>query len=197
MKENNFEKTKKLARITQKLCRIMIIATAVGVGLLLLCVLVAYVVPPEHIKPLKDSGSLSFDIGGFNFIPAEAFDTVEGMRNFLVSVLGTVVAGSALFMVCALRLVGILKSVEQGAPFAKDNTRRLRAIGSSLIVGAFVVPIVSNIPKLIVYNLHQYENMRAFNNVDITLLLCGLLVFVLSGIFAYGAYLQRDHDQTV
>ena len=29
------------------------------------------------------------------------------------------------------------------------------------------------------------------------LLLCGFMVLVLSGIFAYGVWLQREHDQTV
>ena len=35
------------------------------------------------------------------------------------------------------------------------------------------------------------------SGVEWTLLLCGLLVLVLSSIFAYGVWLQREHDQTV
>lgn len=195
MNLKELEKTKKLARLTRVLCRITIWATAIGTALLAITVLVAYFVPPEHIKPLQNSGNLAFYIGG-SAIPAEVFTSIDALRVFLLTLLNRVAAGVIIYIIAAFHVMGLLKSVENGTPFAVENVKRLRRIGLVLMIGSIIIPSVSTFASAVTSHVNLLD-VKGDSMFDLTLLLCGFLVLVLSGIFAYGARLQREHDQTV
>lgn len=195
-KKDYLEKTKKLARITRILCRIGIIASAIGVGILAVTVIVAYVLPPERIKPMQEGGKLSIFLTDNLFIPADVLTSVEALRGFLMALLARISVGIAVFIVAAFHLMGLLKSVENGAPFEPQNVTRLRKIGVVLMIGSIIVPTVTSVSAILMADSNLLD-IKANSMIDITLLLCGLLIIVLAGIFAYGARLQREHDQTV
>lgn len=196
MNKMDLEKTKKLARLTRIFCRITIWATAIGTALLAITVLVTFLVPAEHIKPLKDSGNLSIYFAGNFSVPAEVFTSVEALRAFLLGALNRVTAGVVIYVIVAIHVMGLLKSVEAGAPFALENVKRLRRISLVLMIGSIIIPAVTTVSASISSNINLLE-MKGDSMFDLTLLLCGFLVLVLSGIFGYGARLQREHDQTV
>ena len=195
MKKMDLERSKRLARIARVFCRIAIWSSAVGLGLLLVALLIISVVPADHVKPLTDSGKLSVIVGS-QLVPADAFTSAVGLRLYLLSIAGGVSAGVALFIVAAVRLLRILTTVEQGRPFAEENVRHMRGIGIALLVGSVVKPILEQ-GSLALANNISFRELNSVTSFDVTLLLCGLLVLVLSGVFNYGAYLQREHDQTV
>ncbi len=195
MNMKDLEKTKKLARLTRVICRITIWATAIGTAMLAITVLVTFLVSPEHIKPLQYSGNLSILVSGMS-VPAEVFTSVEALRNFLLGVLNRVTAGVVIYIIIAIHVMGLLKTVESGEPFAAENVRRLRRISLVLILGSFLIPSVSAVAAATTSHISLME-IKGDSMFDLTLLLCGFLVLVLSGVFGYGARLQREHDQTV
>lgn len=158
--------------------------------------LVAYLVPAEHIKPLQNSGNLSIYLASNYYIPADVLTSVEALRTFLLGMLSRIAAGVAIYIVAAVHVMGLLKSVENGEPFALENVKRLRRISLVLMIGSIIVPSVAASATAVASHINIAE-IKSNSMFDLTLLLCGFLVLVLSGIFAYGARLQREHDQTV
>lgn len=196
MNKKDLEKTRKLARITRIVCRISIIASLVGVVLLAIATIIAYAVSPEHIKPLVDSGKLNLFLTGNLYVPADIFTSVEALRAFLMEMLARVTVGVSIFIVVASHVMGLLKSVENGTPFEIQNVTRLRKISVAIIIGSVLIPSVTSFAA-IHYASQSLLEVKTNSMIDVTLLLCGLLILILSGIFSYGARLQREHDQTV
>lgn len=104
-----------------------------------------------------------------------------------------------LFLVAfvAKKLVHILKSVENDSPFEKENAERILAIGRILVLSALFIPALKFIPAKVLLDLVKMQNIDLNYSVNIYLLLAGFLMFVLSGIFKYGSYLQSEYDETV
>jgi hypothetical protein len=195
-RKDYMERTRLLAKITRIACRITVIASLVGLGIFLLTIVLVNVVPAEHIKPLQTGGNLQIVTATGDMIPAEVFTSVKALRAYLWELLGRVSAGMAIFVIAAFHVMGLLKSVESGTPFAQENVRRLRKISIVVIIGSVLVPSISAAVTAAARHLDLLE-LKSGSMVDVTLLLCGLLVLILSGVFAYGARLQREHDQTV
>jgi hypothetical protein len=196
IKKDYMENTKKLAKITRIICRISIIASLVGVVLLAITTIVAYVVSPEHIKPLTDSGKLNIFLTGNLYVPANIFTSVEALRGYLMEMLARVTVGVGIFISVAIHVMGLLKTVENSTPFEIQNVTRLRKISIAIIIGSVLMPSVTSFAAI--HSASQsLLDVKTNSMIDVTLLLCGFLVLILSGIFAYGARLQREHDQTV
>jgi uncharacterized membrane protein len=211
--------TKRLAHITRKFCHVFIWIVAIATLLVLAATIFVYSVPVNQIH-LKDSGSLTindsslplplFEIkpyhdsnGKLNFtvdsgvlVPSEAITSVDVLRGYMWSFFSKLCASAAIFIIAAIYLIGLLKSVEKGEPFAAENAKRLRKISIVLIVGSVISPAVATQAAILATHSNLLD-VKSNSMIDFTLLLCGFLILILSGIFAYGARLQREHDQTV
>lgn len=191
-----FEKMKTMAKITRIICRIAVIASAVGVAVLAVTVIVAHAVSPEHIKPLQDTSKLDVFLAGGVYVPADVFTSINALRAYLVELLARLAVSISIFIVVALHVMGLLKSVENGTPFEARNVTRLRRISIVIIIGSVLIPAVTAAAAACTGS-QSLLDVKSYSLVDATLLLCGFLVLILSGVFAYGARLQREYDQTV
>lgn len=194
-KKDYLESTKKLAKITRIICRISIIASAIGIVLLVATLIVVNVISPDHIKPLQDPGKLSIFMNGV-YVPADIFTSIDALRAYTGELTARISVGLLIFIFVALQVMGLLKSVENGTPFEAQNVTRLRRISIQIIIGSVLVPAVTGAAAA-AYSHQSLMDIKSNSAIDVTLLLCGFLVLILSGIFAYGARLQREHDQTV
>lgn len=190
-----FEKMKAMAKVTRIICRIAIIASTVGIAALAAAVILAYAVPPEHIRLMQDSGKLSIIVASGLYAPAEIFTSVETLRMYLAELLAHLSVSAAVFIFAAVHVMGLLRSVENGTPFEAANVKRLRKISIVILIGSVLIPSVTDAAAAAL--THNLASFRSGSLVDSTLLLCGFLVLILSGVFAYGARLQREYDQTV
>jgi hypothetical protein len=103
----------------------------------------------------------------------------------------------ALFVVGVNQVMELLKTVAKDNPFDENNSDRLYRVGrilliSSLIVGAGRVVIYKQM--FIMLNL---SDVHTNFSVNVALLLTGLLVLILAGVFKYGSYLKNEYDATV
>lgn len=186
--------SKKIAKATRIICIIFVFAALAGVvvfgGIPMIGLRSTSF---DNYKPMIDSGKLDLLLI-LNNTPAAVFTSSEDLSTYMAVFLTRISACAAVFIVVAIFLMGLLKSVEACEPFAASNVKRLRAIAVTLIAGSVVIPVASN---LVAAMNSVVADMQSYSLVDATLLLCGLLVLVISGVFAYGARLQREHDQTV
>jgi hypothetical protein len=110
--------------------------------------------------------------------------------------------GPVVMVIGALWLIrGLLQSVVRNDPFGPRNVRRLRNLGTLLIVGGLLV-------ELIDYSLRQalFDDVPPQPSVNLGiagytlpggLLVGGLMAFVLAAVFAHGAELRDDVAGTI
>lgn len=90
----------------------------------------------------------------------------------------------------------IIKDMKgQYPPFSKKNSKKIAKIGGNIIFLGF-----ANTLALFVIIIFSYNRMWLgfrFQGNDIILVAVGFLLIILSRIFNYGSYLQKEYDETI
>ena len=98
----------------------------------------------------------------------------------------------SLFSAIALILLylGLNRIAVTGKPFDSKMIGLLRAIAVTIMIGGFLPPFVEGF-----INITQgKEFVLMFGDIDIFIPMAGVIVGILSEIFAYGNELQEDND---
>jgi len=103
----------------------------------------------------------------------------------------------AVYVVGLMR--GVLRRVKAGEPFARANVRALRIIGGILIAVGILGPVLEYlVVRAVLAQVALTGTMlTAPFDVQGNVILAGLLVLVLAGIFRHGAHLEREQALTV
>ncbi len=136
----------------------------------------------------------------------ESQSTVQGSiaQVIAISVVNLIYLSVTLIASTVL-LIQILKTVEKGEPFAKANAIRLRWVGIIIMAGSLIkfaaIAIIAQSAGIdgISGGAQAAVLSDIYHGVvnGISAFIPGLFVLVVSFVFAYGAKLQREHDQTV
>ena len=112
---------------------------------------------------------------------------------------------SVTLIASTILLIKILKTVEKGEPFAMANAIRLRWVGIIIMAGSLLkfaaIAIITQSADFA--GLSGGYQASVFSDIyhsvvnGVSAFIPGLFVLVISYVFAYGARLQREHDQTV
>jgi hypothetical protein len=123
--------------------------------------------------------------------------TTDWSLQFLPNVGMLLALGVALFIVHLLRLM--LRTVSAGEPFAEANARRLRTIGFLLLVVGIVGPVLEYLVSSACLSRIPVSGLAVTAPLDARtdVILGGLLLLVLSAVFARGAELERDRSLTI
>lgn len=143
---------------------------------------------------LKQNGFSLDSILRFNFIevPNETL-----LKKLYLTILLMSSSIGVLVSLILNQLVFILKSVEEDRPFDKINAKRISIIGAILIISSFLIPIFELLVAKAMVETLSIQNASINYSINITLLVTGFMLFILSGIFSYGNYLQYEYDETV
>jgi hypothetical protein len=89
-----------------------------------------------------------------------------------------------------LLYLGLNRIAATGKPFDSKMIGLLRAIAVTIMIGGFLPPFVEGF-----INITQgKEFVLMFGDIDIFIPMAGVIVGILSEIFAYGNELQEDND---
>ncbi|WP_158220160.1 DUF2975 domain-containing protein [Tissierella sp. P1] len=91
----------------------------------------------------------------------------------------------------------ILKTIEDAKPFSIQNAKRISMVGLILLLGSFLIPASQVFMASSVINTLKIQNVSTNFSVNLYLILAGFMMFILSGVFKYGSYLQHEYDETV
>jgi hypothetical protein len=119
------------------------------------------------------------------------------MKNIYIAIALMSAFISFLIIPVLKQIVLILKSVEENKPFAKENAKRISIIGIMFILSSFIIPAFKVFVAMTMINTLKIQNITTNYSIDIISILTGLILFILSGIFMYGSYLQNEYDETV
>jgi hypothetical protein len=123
--------------------------------------------------------------------------TTDWSLQFLPNLGMLIAIGIALYIVFALRRM--LTTVIVGDPFAEANVRRMWTMGLLLLVVGVVGPVLEYLVAraLLVRVPVSGVALSAPLDAQTNVILIGLLLLVLSAVFARGAELERERSLTV
>lgn len=194
MKFNKFAKILKKATTVFYALSIIMLFIVVIIGILCVTLPEAYF-STHYFK----SSNFAFEISGIlRYRISESFLSSDtSFRNIFLTIAG---AGS----IYAISLIGIFKllknlliSVVNGVPFHHDNPKAIMNISYIIIAGAFIFPALNSMVSMSMLNTFQLNDFDVYYSIDLFLLMTGALLFILSGIFEYGCYLQNEYDDTI
>ncbi len=146
---------------------------------------------PENLDFGYVDGVIRFNVMLTDITPRQV-QIITAQILFSITVYGAVF-GAVMFY-----LSNVLKTVENRMPFARENARRIASMGLVFLAGSlFTGMIQAGTANAIIQTLRLTEMMSVNYSLNSSMLITGLLLFVLSGIFRYGAYLQEEYDATL
>jgi len=146
---------------------------------------------------LNSNASFNFSFNGLQFSPGMSISENADFTPVIMSILGFVFIYGFALSVIFKQVRNILKTVETGTPFEKDNTKRLSKIGAVLIIGSFLFNAMNGLVTINIIKLFEWNKYSFVYSPDLFILFTGLLILILAGIFNYGAYLQNEYDTTL
>lgn len=137
---------------------------------------------------ISPDGVLRFKLGELS--PSQS-QSVAATILFALASLGCVY-GALLYF-----LSGILRSVEKGSPFVKENALRISIMGYILLGGSVIVGLAYSITAFTLFEALNITDVSVNFQLNSTMFASGLLLLILAGIFRYGSYLQEEYDSTL
>ncbi|EEG78935.1 DUF2975 domain-containing protein [Dethiobacter alkaliphilus] len=194
------ERYRKLAKILRVLSQVGYWGSALVV--LILLPLAIYISTAQNIA--FGWGTMEyFNLGltdgviRYNLSLAEQSTDPGVSRTVVAGILYSVVVYSAVYGLVLFFLSGVLKSVEKGTPFIRQNARRLTSIGIVFIVGSVFAGVTQAAAAYAIIQALDLAALSVNYSVNSNMILTGLLMLILSGVFRYGAYLQEEYDATL
>lgn len=134
----------------------------------------------------------------YNLAFAAGAVTPEHANAILVQILFSIVVFAAVYGAISFFLSGVLKAIENGEPFQKNNARRIFSIGLIFLGGSlFVGTAQASAANVIIHAMRLTEALTVNYSANSIMIVAGLLMLILSGIFRYGFYLQEEYDATL
>jgi len=192
-------KMKMLAKVLKNVSNILFWVTAVVFVMFLLASLVVLFIPARDmiISP-NLSGSLQTSIGGTMVvkIDLERLGVIQ-IKSVLQALFMWISFVSLMGSVLLYEIKRILKNVVADNPFEKGNSKNLTIIAITLLVGSLLVPIFEGRIAMAVIDVLKISNFNTNFMIDWNLLMSGILILILAGVFQYGNYLQEEVDSTL
>ena len=189
--KDNFKKLTRMIRITLQ-CFYWV---SIVCGVLCLIGFIALQFIPE--KYLVSSDNVGFTLSLDGLIRYDAGDqavNLDGVYQSIAFMAALLSTGLAVFL---KQLYTLLKTVEGDTPFTMENTKRLKIMGSSLLLYAFIAPGAGFIVASSMVHAFAVDRISVVYSVNINLLFSGFVLMILAGIFQYGSFLQSEFDTTL
>lgn len=124
--------------------------------------------------------------------------TPEQASAIVVQILFSIVVFVSVYGAISYLLSGVLGAIENGEPFQRNNAGRIFSIGLIFLGGSlFVGTAQASAANVIIHAMGLTEALTVNYSANSIMIVAGLLMLILSGIFRYGSYLQEEYDATL
>lgn len=190
-------KLKSLSRGLKVFFDILFWVSVVSAAISLLFLIATFFINENFFTFLKARAGLSVMVGVIKFnIDPSLYENIN-LKHLLQTMLPMVTVLFSMSIVISHNLRLILKTVANDRPFEKNNAKRLFIISIVLIIVSVVWKIIEGIYALTIVNILKIESIDVNFSIDGAMLLTGVLILILAGVFRYGSYLQDEYDTTL
>lgn len=199
---NYKNKMKKIRSYSHSLRKVMNVFYWVSIiascGSLIAAIIIKFMSSSHFVINETNTGHSGFSLDGLikydlNEVVLQGVNT----KNIYISIMIMSALIFILLIPAFKYLTLILKTVEENKPFAIENSKRISSIGFLLMIGAFLIPAIQVFVANIIIDTLKIQHISTNYSVNINLILVGFMMFILSGIFKYGSYLQQEYDETI
>ncbi|ERJ12061.1 DUF2975 domain-containing protein [Haloplasma contractile] len=198
-KEFSTEQFKKLISFAAGLTKVMFFGTIIFGSLFIMAGIVVLILDRDWFTVTEAMmGSLTFDFN--SAVEINASELIDQDINLKSVVLATCFSIPVIFGLVAVilhYLSRILSSLKDNTPFTNENVKSLKVIAWSIIISSVLVPAVETFIFTMIIHSTGIEQLDSVFSIDLTALFVGFLLLILSHIFNYGTYLQKEYDQTL
>ncbi len=199
-KDFDLNKVKKFSKGLRITMNVFFWASIAFITLTVIFAVAIKFLPKEYLSAkYLINNHISFDFnGGLKYFPAQGYlPENTDFTRVIVSMIGTAFTYCLALSVIFKEIRDILKTVEMGIPFEKENAKRLSRIGSVLIGGSILFNAMNGLVTVNIIKSLGIKNFDFVLSPDLFILFTGLLVLILAGVFKYGSYLQNEYDTTL
>lgn len=155
----------------------------------------------------SDVGSWSLSIGNVDLQLADGVAQMKAMQveNFTTMLYLAVIVIFSGYGIKVLRK--IMAPMIAGKPFDGSVSGEVKKLSYILIVGSIAYGVVGSVANALTYVAFDLNNLLLsdkivgvtvdFELVDVKTLLLGIIIYMLSYVFAYGEQLQKQDDETL
>lgn len=190
---------------------ITIICCLLGLGVLLALTIGIWSVSNETIQSFLELGTvkIAIQLEGLNIQFNESIVHSSAIsKSHLMNLILPLVGYLLLVTLLLWFIRNILKNISHGIFFSKQNSQLMEwssyvILLLSLLVHTFHAIIIFHLAKIIQLEALFAETIWVdsvqyqFFNLNWTLLLSGIIIFIIARIFRHGAFLQEEYDATV
>lgn len=148
------------------------------------------------IKPTGNSAA-GFTLSGVISYKITSSNPAANIRPVMTAVFFMAIVICAIIAPIFKQIELILKTVRNDRPFSFENANRLNIIGFVLMAGAFVIKIAESLVASTMIDTFKLDHLAVTYTPDDMMIVVAFLIFILSGVFKYGSYLQHEYDSTV
>lgn len=155
----------------------------------------------------SDVGSWSLSIGNVDLQLADGVAQMKTMQveNFTTMLYLAVIVIFSGYGIKVLRK--IMAPMIAGKPFDGSVSGEVKKLSYILIIGSIAYGVVGSVANALTYAAFDLNNLLLsdkivgvtvdFELVDVKTLLLGIIIYMLSYVFAYGEQLQKQDDETL
>jgi hypothetical protein len=203
--QDNIRSIKKRANNIQGVIDFFSIILIILVVAIFIALVFVFVASPERFNAVKGSLNwnvtykLTNDSSFFINIPFKIIQPIGGSmfsaKYAALTGLFTIFINLSFVLYGINQVANILKSTANDiTPFIMKNVKRLKKLAYTIIIYSVVVDLLSSLLCSIfvtkIYNLD-------LSNIHLSGILIGWLILIISDIFKYGVFLQKEFDTTL
>ena len=190
------EKSKRLVSVLHGFSTIVFIFSLIVAALFFVGIIVTQFIDLPTLS--SDLFSSRFVFDSAITIDVSFFDDAN-IRPIVNRLLITATFGSGFMAGLMYMLRMILKNVKEENVFVDQNSRLIKYIGYALIGFSIVMSSLRFWMANAIMNVVDLPNAHFGANFsfDFQMIFIGLIIIVLSHVFAYGTHLQQEYDATV
>lgn len=190
------QKFKRLAGTIHTVVKIFFWAAVVGAIICALGSVVMSFLPADYFNA-GNTRSLLLTIDGVIRYRLEPPLSPVSLKPIFLTILVSSSIGFGLLALIFRPLAGILKTVKEDQPFAAENANRLTNMGVVMLISSFLANVIQATVVFVIISTLNIPNIDVNYSLNLTMLLMGLLLLILAGVFRYGSYLQDEVDSTL
>ena len=196
---NYFTKLKSVAKILRIIFRVLFWVSLVALVVFFIGEVVIMFLPKEYFLLSNFyEGDISFEIDGIlQFNLTEEYSSTINIKTILLLMIPSMAVSTAFYLVIFKQMQSILKSIMVDRPFDEKNSKSLFVMSIAFMLAAFLFSISESFFFAEVLSVIGTDCFESSCSPDLNLLITGILLLILSNVFKYGNYLQKEFDQTV
>lgn len=199
------EKISKIAKVLDKLVKIIFGFTAIGGGVVVVMFIFAAIF--ENTSFVSEGvPSLTLGVVNFEFAKDYQLSTGDSIRNLLLANSISLIVTIIYICIICRQTRTLLQPMATGSPFDTMVSASLKKLSWVILIGGGITSVVNMIVEILTMSMYNLQELFINDKIikcnieyifDCTFIEIFAVLYLLSLVFKYGEELQKQSDETL